>query len=103
MLCRGRRLGWNDAKDLLARAKVLVAGRAAMPQGSRTDEKLGCPSCRETREADICGSASFSLPSQSFRSRPRTFGWRIAIGAWPKLATHEPALASPNHAPPAPI
>jgi hypothetical protein len=59
-------------------------------------DSTACSLGRVTREADICESASFSLPVQSFRSRTRTFGWRIAIGAWPKLATHEPALASPK-------
>ena len=45
---------WNDTEDLLARAKVLVVGRAAMPQGLRTNGKLGLT----TLPGDALGSAN---------------------------------------------
>jgi len=49
--------------------------------------------------AEICGPVNLPChPSLSIPARGH-IGWRIVIGARSTLATHEPALASPNHAP----
>jgi hypothetical protein len=47
MPCRGRNAVGTILRICFARAKVLVVGRAGMPQGSRTNAKLGYPSCPE--------------------------------------------------------